>query len=101
DYEVIIVNDGSPDTEAFERALQPYLDRIVYLKQENRGASVARNTGVRAARSELIAFLDADDLWLPTYLEDQLKFMREQDCDLVCADAIVFGENRAQGQTYM
>jgi glycosyltransferase involved in cell wall biosynthesis len=101
DYEVIVVNDGSPDTEEFELAIQPYLERIVYLKQKNRGASVARNTGVRAARGELIAFLDADDLWLPTYLEDQLKFMRDQDCDLVCADAMVFGDNTAHGQTYM
>src|SRR3954469_6661492 len=54
DYEVIVVNDGSPDTEEFEAAFQPYLDRIVYLKQENGGASLARNTGLHAARGEFI-----------------------------------------------
>src|SRR4051812_16439591 len=43
-FEVIVVNDGSPDTHDFERALGPYLDRITYLTQENGGASVARNT---------------------------------------------------------
>jgi glycosyltransferase involved in cell wall biosynthesis len=42
---VIIVNDGSPDTKDLESALQPYIDRIFYLKQEKLGASAARNTG--------------------------------------------------------
>jgi glycosyltransferase involved in cell wall biosynthesis len=101
DFEVIVVNDGSPDTEEFERAIQPYRERICYLKQENSGASVARNTGLRAARGELVAFLDADDLWLPQYLEQQLKFMREYDCDLACADAMIFGTSADAGRSYM
>src|SRR5438128_2388429 len=100
-FEVIVVNDGSPDTEDFERALQPYLDRITYLKQENAGASVARNAGLLAARGEFVAFLDADDLWLPNYLADQIKFIREQGCDLACADAELFGDSKSAGQTYM
>src|SRR5438876_10325420 len=101
DFEVIVVNDGSPDTEEFERAIQPYRERIVYLQQENRGASAARNTGLRAARGELIAFLDADDLWLPNYLDEQMKFMSERDCDLVCADAEVFSDSSSDENTYM
>lgn len=101
DFEVIAVNDGSPDTEELERAIQPYRERICYLKQENLGASAARNTGLRAARGELIAFLDADDLWSPQYLEQQLKFMREYDCDLACADAMIFGVSADAGQSYM
>src|SRR5438270_13228585 len=91
DYEVIVVNDGSPDTEDFEQAIEPYISRIRYLRQENRGASVARNTGLQAARGEFIAFLDADDLWLPPYLDQQMKFIRERGCDLACADAEYFG----------
>ena len=100
-YEVIIVNDGSPDTLEFEEAIRPYADRLCYLKQENSGASVARNTGVTAARGEFVAFLDGDDLWLPTYLEEQLRFMRERGADLVCADAKMFGDAVTEGHSYM
>src|SRR2546428_17052 len=100
DYEVIVINDGSPDTEEFERALQPFIDRINYIKQGNRGASAARNAGLRSARGEFIAFLDADDLWLSNYLEEQLKFIREHDCDLICADAIHFGNSPFAGRRY-
>jgi glycosyltransferase involved in cell wall biosynthesis len=100
-YEVIVVNDGSPDTEEFEGALRPYLNRIVYLKQENGGASVARNAGLHAARGEFVAFLDGDDVWLPNYLEEQMKFMRERGCDLVCADAMFFGDSADKAPTYM
>ena len=101
DFEVIIVNDGSPDTEEFELAIRPYRERICYFKQANRGASAARNAGLRAAKGELIAFLDADDLWAPNYLEEQLKFIREFGCDLACADAIIFGVSADAGQSYM
>ena len=101
DYEVIVVNDGSPDTAEFERAIKPYFDRIRYLKQENRGASVARNAGLEAARGEFVAFLDADDLWLPAYLEEQMRFIRERGCDLACADAALFGDAKSEGQSYM
>jgi len=101
DYEVIVVNDGSPDTEEFERAIQPYLDTIVYLKQDNGGASAARNRGLQAARGGFVAFLDGDDVWLPGYLEEQMRFMQEQGCDLACADAMFFGEGSFESGTYM
>lgn len=101
DYEVIVVNDGSPDTIELEQVLKPSMNRIRYLKQDNRGASAARNAGLLAARGEFIAFLDADDLWLPNYLEAQLNFRREDDCDLVCADAMIFGNSPDAGRTYM
>lgn len=101
DYEVIVVNDGSPDTEEFERAIEPYRERLCYVRQENGGASVARNAGLRLARGAWVAFLDADDLWLPTYLEEQFRFIREHNCDLACADALIFGTSADAGQTYM
>lgn len=101
DFEVIVVNDGSPDSAELESAIQPYRGRICYLSQNNLGASAARNAGLRAARGELIAFLDADDLWSPNYLAEQLKFIRKHDCDLACADAMIFGVSRDAGRTYM
>lgn len=101
DFEVVLVNDGSPDTAELERALAPHLGRLVYLKQENKGASAARNAGLRAARGELAAFLDADDLWLPDYLERQAAFLRERPCDLAGADGEIFGQSPDAGRTCM
>ena len=100
-FEVIIVNDGSPDTDELERALAPYRDRIRYVPQENRGAGAARNRGVQDAHGEFVAFLDGDDLWLSDYLEKQLKFAREGNYDLVYADALLFGKSPVAGKTYM
>lgn len=101
DYEVIVVNDGSPDTEELEHALEPYQDRIHYIKQENRGAGAARNEALRAARGDFIAFLDADDLWLPHYLERQEQFLQSGDYDFVYADALLFGDSPLAGRTFM
>src|ERR687891_1946060 len=60
-HEVIVVNDGSPDTELLERELAPFRHRIIYLVQENAGLSSARNAGIRIARGRYIALLDSDD----------------------------------------
>lgn len=100
-FEVIVVNDGSPDTEELERALAPYRERINYIRQENAGAGAARNRGVREGRGEFVAFLDGDDLWNSDYLEKQLLFVREGDYDLVYADALLFGDSPVAGKTYM
>lgn len=100
DFEVIVINDGSPDTMEFERVLTPFRERVRYLKQENCGASAARNAGLRAARGEFVAFLDADDFWLPSYLEDQLAVISERNCDLVCADALIVGDSPDAGRSY-
>lgn len=64
--EVIVVDDGS--TDGTGQAVQRFGDRVRYIRQENAGASAARNTGIEAARSEWIAFLDGDDEWLPDHL---------------------------------
>jgi glycosyltransferase involved in cell wall biosynthesis len=101
DFEVVIVNDGSPDTPELERALEPFMDRIRYFVQENRGAGPARNTALRAARGEFVAFLDADDLWLPTYLAEQVRFMQGGNYDLIYCDALLVGDSDIAGKTYM
>ena len=101
DYEVIVINDGSPDTVQLEQALAPYLSRIVYLKQENRGAAAARNAGLRIARGRFVAFLDADDFWLPEFLSEQIRFLETSGADMVYADALLIGSVSQQGRTYM
>lgn len=101
DFEVIVINDGSPDTEEFERFLEKYLDKIIYLKQENAGCGPARNVAIQNARGSLLAFLDGDDVWLPGYLESQTAFLETHNYDLVYANAHLFGNSAFEGKTYM
>src|SRR4051794_8654152 len=65
--EVIVVDDGSTDATA--GVLESFGSRITVLRQQNRGVAAARNLGVRHSTAPLLAFLDADDLWLPRKLE--------------------------------
>ncbi len=69
--EIIVINDGS--AEDVRSLIDKYKGKIVYLEQANRGAAAARNRGIEAATGEYIAFLDADDLWIPEKTEVQLK----------------------------
>jgi len=72
DFEIILVDDGSTDNS--EEQIRPYLhdSRINYIKQKNGGQANAKNTGIRESSGRFIAFLDADDEWVPTKLEKQL-----------------------------
>jgi teichuronic acid biosynthesis glycosyltransferase TuaG len=101
DYEIVLVNDGSPDTAELEKNLEKYFEKIVYLKQENGGTAKARNTAIENSRGELIAFLDGDDLWLPEYLSEQIRFLTENNLEMVYANAFLFGAVRAGVETYM
>ncbi len=75
DYEIIVVDDGSTDDTQI--ALLPWVDEgtIRYAYQDNQGVSTARNFGVRLAKGKYIAFLDSDDLFLPTKLEKQIAYL--------------------------
>ena len=100
-HEVIVINDGSPDTHELERKVQAYPARIQYIKQENRGAAAARNAGLRVAKGEFVAFLDADDTWSPNFLERQIEFLERSKADLVYSDALLTGETPLAGRTFM
>ncbi len=78
DYEVLVINDGSPDDTA--ALLRPLADagRIRYIEQANAGQSKARNVGIAEARGEFIALLDDDDLWPPDKLAWQVEALRAQ-----------------------
>jgi glycosyltransferase involved in cell wall biosynthesis len=82
-HQVIVIDDGSTDNTA--QIVKKY-DNVEYIHQENAGASSARNTGIENATGQWIAFLDADDEWLPEYLEKQTALL-EANPDLQWAGA--------------
>jgi glycosyltransferase involved in cell wall biosynthesis len=94
-FEVILVNDGSPDTVELEKAVAPYRDRIVYHVQANGGPSAARNTAFRMSSAPLIALLDGDDAYLPDYLQVQTEILAENpDLSLTYGDMETFDGRR-------
>jgi glycosyltransferase involved in cell wall biosynthesis len=74
DFEVIVVDDGSEDQRALAKALAGWADRIQLLRQSNHGPGHARNTGLRLASGDLVAFLDADDEWTRDKLARQVEY---------------------------
>ncbi len=76
DFELIIVNDGSKDSGP--EIVNNYDDQRIHLiNQKNQGVSVARNCGISVAKAEIVAFLDADDVWYPDFLETILKLRQD------------------------
>jgi len=74
-FEIICVNDGSPDNTV--EIINTFKDeRIRVINQKNRGLAGARNTGINASRGIYVALLDADDLWHPTKLEEHFKHLQ-------------------------
>lgn len=72
-WELIVVDDGSTDnTQAVVKALSTPL---TFITQSNQGISAARNAGLNRAHGRFIAFLDADDVWMPQKLELQMKYL--------------------------
>jgi len=83
-WEMIIVDDVSPDDS--NKVIEEYIkkdSRIKLIKlEENSGPAVARNRAIEEAKGRYIAFLDADDLWMPKKLEKQIAFMQDKQCIL-------------------
>lgn len=94
DLEVIVIDDGSTDDT--REVIRGFGGRVRYFHQENRGLAAARNRGIEESRGSFVAFLDADDLWLPRKLERQLEvFDQHPSASLVYAGIFeVDGEGR-------
>lgn len=84
-WEMIIIDDGSKDrSEEIVRCYMEKDSRIRFLQQPNAGSAAARNNGIRNAKGRYIALLDADDLWEPEFLDEQIAFMNEKNAVCVC-----------------
>src|SRR5258707_1388506 len=90
DYEIIVISNGeSAQGRVASRTAAAAFDAL-YLELEEGNVSLARNFGIKRANGEWIAFLDDDDLWLPTKLERQLAEAERTDADMIAADWIEF-----------
>jgi glycosyltransferase involved in cell wall biosynthesis len=96
DWELIVVDDGSPDESGTIAASYAACDRRIRVaRQENGGLSAARNHAIRLSRGELIAILDSDDLWQPSFLAAQAALLQQHpEIDIVTGNAWNLGSWR-------
>ncbi|MHB0977644.1 MAG: glycosyltransferase [Candidatus Aquicultorales bacterium] len=92
--EIIVVNDASTDDT--EQVVGAYSDKVVYVgREQNGGIGAARNTGIAQATGEFLAFLDADDIWLPDRVSlCMAAFTRRENVGLVATNTLVWDEKR-------
>jgi len=88
-WQLILVDDGSTDgsSELAKKYVKDYPGKIIYIEHkghENKGLSASRNLGLKHAEGNVISFLDADDVWLPEYLEMQIKLLEDKKVSMVC-----------------
>ena len=96
-YELIVVDDASTDkTMSLLRDCQTTNPKILIKQLENNsGAGISRNEGIKLASGDIIAFLDSDDKWLPEKLEKQVDYMLENDCEVVFSSYTCMDEEGA------
>jgi glycosyltransferase involved in cell wall biosynthesis len=75
-FEIIVINDGS--LEDLTSVINKYREKVKFISKKNGGPASARNIGIKQCFGDYIAFLDSDDIWLPTKTAEQLRFMEER-----------------------
>jgi glycosyltransferase involved in cell wall biosynthesis len=99
EWECIVINDGSEDGPALERAIAPYRTRIRYIEQANAGVSAARNAGLRIAQAPYVAFVDADNVLYPDFLQALFDLLAaDPGAVLAFGNARLFGDHPSAGQ---
>jgi glycosyltransferase involved in cell wall biosynthesis len=93
DREILVVNDGCPDTRELEAVLAQYRTHILYMRRRQGGPGAARNTALTFARGRYLAFLDADDVWKPELLRHLVSVLdQDRTVDVVYCDANLEGD---------
>lgn len=97
-WELILIDDYSQDNTL--KLVTPFLSKHSNIRliknEENCGAAISRNKGIETSKGDYIAFLDADDLWKPNKLEQQISFMQSKQCDVCFSSYDLINEEGEQ-----